>query len=191
MSIRALFEFEHSERIERQDGGSWATIEVDPCKGPRKDSNSGGGVQAWDYSFVSTDNYYQTLVQVSDSTACVVHRRGQIRRTPDFPLAVLGSADAVYVAVLVYGKSEGSLHRLYRLGTGTSQLHGAYYDAVVYARADMHAAGVSVTGWALCGGNKDCVQSPIGHAWVSVYRRGLVVTMSHFGHSQLRCEGRG
>lgn len=127
MSIRALFEFEHSERNERQDGGSWATIEVDPCKSPRKDSNSGGGVQAWDYSFVSTDNYHQTLVHVSGSTACVVHRRGQIRRAPDFPIAALGSAEAMYVAVLVYGKSEGSLHRLYRLGTGASQLHGAYY----------------------------------------------------------------
>ena len=95
---------------------------------------------------MSTDNYHQTLVHVSDSTACVVHRRGQIRRAPDFPIAVLGSAEAMYVAVLVYDKSEGSLHRLYRLGTGASQLHGAYYYAVVYARADMHAAGVSETG---------------------------------------------
>lgn len=39
--------------------------------------------------------------------------------------------------VLVFGKAEGSLHRLYRLGTGASQLHGsftmhgAYYEAVL------------------------------------------------------------
>lgn len=26
---------------------------------------------------------------------------------------------------------EGSLHRLHRIGTGASQLHGAYYYAVV------------------------------------------------------------
>lgn len=52
-------------------------------------------------------------------------------RAPDYPVAVLGSAEAMCVAVLVYGKSEGSLHRLHRLGTGASQLHGAYYYAVV------------------------------------------------------------
>lgn len=61
---------------------------------------------------------------------CVVHRCLQMSRAPGFPIAVLGSAKARHATVLVHDRSEGSLHRLHRLGTVVPQLHGAYYVVV-------------------------------------------------------------
>lgn len=58
------------------------------------------GARAWEYSFESTDNDHQNFVYiVSHFASCVVHRRGQMSRAPDCPIAVLGSAEAMCVAV--------------------------------------------------------------------------------------------
>lgn len=85
-----------------------------------------------------------------------------------FPIAVLGSAKARHVTVLVYGKPEGSLHRLHKLGTGVPQLHGAYY-AVVYAMLVLTCRSLGETGPGRCVGcDEDCMQFPIGCVSVSV-----------------------
>lgn len=76
---------------------------------------------------------------------CVVHRCVQMIRAPGSPIAVLGSAKARHVTALVYGKPEGSLHRLHRLGTGVPQLHGAYY-VLVYAMLVLTCSSLGETG---------------------------------------------
>lgn len=102
--VRALFE--HSESIERQEGGPGLPLGFKSCKGPRQCSNLGGGARPWECSFVSTDNDHQTLVYVvPDSAACVVHRCRHTARASDVSAAVLTKAKARYVAVLVCGRS--------------------------------------------------------------------------------------